>query len=71
MLRAKYIYRIRNSTNIKNLMLTCFVTLVIFLVHLVLGDMVEVDKNGGIFLIVLAILIRTEYQVKQKNQLDF
>ncbi len=71
MLRAKYIYSISNSTHVKNLMLTCFVTLVIFLVHLVLGDMVEVDKNGGIFLIVLAILIGTEYQVKQENQLDF
>ena len=52
-------------------MLTCFVTLVIFLVHLVLGDMVEVDKNGGIFLIVIAILIGTEYHVKQQNQIDF
>lgn len=71
LLRAKYIYSLSDSKFIKNLMLTCFVTLVIFLVHLVLGDMVEVDKNGGIFLIVLAILIGTEYQVKQKNQLDF
>lgn len=71
MLRAKYIYSLSNSKFIKNLMLTCFVTLVIFLVHLVLGDMVEVDKNGGIFLIVLAILIGTEFHLKQKNQIDF
>lgn len=71
MLRAKYIYNLSNSKFIKNLMLTCFVTLVIFLVHLVLGDMVEVDKNGGIFLIVIAILIGTEYHVKQQNQIDF
>ncbi len=71
MLKAKYIYTLSDSKFTKNLMLTCFATMVIFLVHLVLGDMVEVDKNGGVFFIVLAILIATEYQVKQKNQIDF
>lgn len=71
MLRAKYIYCLTQSKFIKNLMVTCFVTLVIFLVHLILGDMVEVDKNGGIFFIVLTFLIGSEYQVKLNNQKDF
>ncbi len=71
MLKTKTIYTLSNSKFIKNLMLTCFATLVIFLVHLVLGDMVEVDKNGGIFFIVISIIIGAEYNVRnQQKQIE-
>lgn len=67
MLKTKTIYTLSNSTFIRNLMLTCFATLVIFLVHLVLGDMVEVDKNGGIFLLIIALIIGAEHIVKNQE----
>jgi hypothetical protein len=38
---------------------------VVFFVHLVLGDMVEVDKNGGIFLLCIAIIISLDTKTKK------
>lgn len=67
MLKTKTVYLASNDKFVKTLMTTCFATLVVFLVHLVLGDMVEVDKNGGIFLLVLAIIISNDYLTKKNN----
>lgn len=64
MLSTKKIYLRTENKFTRTLMITCFATLVIFLVHLILGDMVEVDKNGGIFLLILAIIIANDYQTK-------
>jgi O-antigen ligase len=64
MLKTKTIYLLTKDRFVKTLMTTCFATLVIFLVHLVLGDMVEVDKNGGIFLFILGIIMAMDLKVK-------
>lgn len=64
-IKTHSIYRRVTDNFIKTLMTCCFAVLVIFLVHLALGDMVEVDKNGGIFFIVLSIIIM--YDVKTKK----
>lgn len=68
MLKTKSIYVLSDDRFVRTLMITCFATLVIFLVHLVLGDMVEVDKNGGIFLLILTMIIAMDYKVKKKNK---
>lgn len=64
-IKTHTIYRRVDDRFIKTLMTSCFAVLVIFLVHLALGDMVEVDKNGGIFFIVISIIIM--YDVKTKK----
>jgi O-antigen ligase len=61
------IYRRSNDKFIKTLMTSCFAVLVIFLVHLALGDMVEVDKNGGIFFVIISMIIM--FDVKTKKSL--
>lgn len=61
------IYNRTRDKFIRVLMTACFATLVIFLVHLALGDMVEVDKNGGIFLVVLACIIYFDNQTRKSN----
>jgi O-antigen ligase len=66
-IKSHTIYRRTKDKFIKTLMTCCFAVLVIFLVHLALGDMVEVDKNGGIFFIIISIIIM--YDVKTKKQL--
>jgi len=49
----------------QHIIAACFLSLVIFLIHLLLGDMVEVDKNGGIFLLCLAIIISLDTKTKK------
>jgi hypothetical protein len=49
----------------QHIITACFLSLVIFLVHLLLGDMVEVDKNGGIFLLCIAIIISLDTKTKK------
>lgn len=66
MFKTKSIYLLTNDKFIRTLMIACFSTMVLFLVHLFLGDMIEVEKNGGIFLLILAILISTELRIKEK-----
>lgn len=68
MLYTKKIYNRTDDKFVRTLMVTCFATLVVFIVHLVLGDMVEVDKNGGIFLLILSIIVINDYQTKSKLQ---
>ncbi len=68
MLRTKTIYLKSNETFIKNLMIACFSTLVIFLIHLILGDMVEVDKNGGIFFLILSIIISMDAKLRSEKK---
>lgn len=67
MLRTKTIYLKSADRFTRNLMIACFSTLVIFLIHLILGDMVEVDKNGGIFLLVLAIIISMDVKLNSER----
>ncbi len=66
-IKSHTVYRRTNDRFIKTLMTSCFAVLVIFLVHLALGDMVEVDKNGGIFFIVISIIIM--YDIKTSKQI--
>lgn len=66
MLKAKYVYQIAKDKFTRNLMIASFSTLVLFLVHLFLGDMIEVEKNGGIFMLIIAILISSEHRVKSE-----
>lgn len=67
-IKTHQIYRRTKDTFIKTLMSACYAALIIFLVHLALGDMVEVDKNGGIFLIILSFII--SFDVKTKEHLS-
>lgn len=67
-IKSHSVYRRTSDKFIKTLMTCCFAVLIIFLVHLALGDMVEVDKNGGIFFIVISIIIM--YDVKTKQVID-
>lgn len=67
-IKSHSVYRRTNDRFIKTLMTCCFAVLVIFLVHLALGDMVEVDKNGGIFFVVISIVIM--YDIKTLKQLS-
>lgn len=69
MLKTKTVYSATDSKFYRTLMVTCFATLVVFLVHLVLGDMVEVDKNGGIFLLIISIIMSVDFQVKKSRNL--
>lgn len=64
MFKTKSIYTLTSDKFIKTLMIACFSTLVLFLVHLFLGDMIEVEKNGGVFLLIIGILISSEQKVK-------
>lgn len=70
MLKTKVVYNLTNDKFIRTLMTTCFATLILFLVHLFLGDMVEVEKNGGIFFLIIAMIIASEYKVKSELKLN-
>lgn len=70
MLKTKIVYELSNNKFIRTLMVASFSTLILFLVHLFLGDMVEVEKNGGIFLLIVAIIIASEYKVKSELSIN-
>jgi O-antigen ligase len=58
-----YAYRIcrdASSSLIRKLSTACFLSLLVLLIHLVLGDMMEVDKNGSFFFLIIALLIRMD-----------
>ncbi len=60
------IFRRSKDPFIRNTITACFLSLYIFLIHLVLGDMVEVDKNGGYFLLILAIIVSLDTMSKKE-----
>ncbi len=63
-----HIFRRSRDTFIRNAVTACFLSLILFLVHLVLGDMVEVDKNGGIFFLILMFIIRLDLMNRKNNK---
>ena len=65
LMRCHFIYRMSKIKQDQHIVTACFLALVVFLVHLVLGDMVEVDKNGGIFLLCIAIIISLDTKTKK------
>lgn len=67
MIRCNELYFRSQSKFRKNLMLSCFATLVILLVHLMLGDMIEIDKTGAMFYLIIGIIIATDI-AEQNNQ---
>jgi O-antigen ligase len=68
MLKTKAIYLSTNDKFIRTLMTASFAMLVLFLVHLFLGDMIEIEKNGGLFLLVLSFIISSEMRTKKTPQ---
>jgi hypothetical protein len=68
MIRCHFIYRTSKINVDRNIATACFLALVIFLVHLVLGDMVEVDKNGGIFWLCIAFIISLDTKTRKSIQ---
>ena len=64
LIRSHTIYRSTDKIFIKTLMMASFASLVIFLVHLALGDMVEVDKTGGLFYLIIALIIISDRMIK-------
>lgn len=62
------IYRSSKDSFIRNAATACFLSLIIFLIHLFLGDMIEVDKNGGIFIFILSLIMILESWSRKENQ---
>jgi O-antigen ligase len=54
------IYHRSKSKLIRRLSIACYLSLIILLVHLILGDMIEIDKSGGIFFLILALIIKLD-----------
>lgn len=61
------IYHRSSSPLIKKICSACYLVLVILLVHLVLGDMIEVEKTGSIFFIVLALIIKMDMWSRERS----
>lgn len=69
MLRTKLIYLSTNDKFIRTLMTATFAMLVLLLVHLFLGDMIEIEKNGGFFLLALSFIISSEMKLKKTSEI--
>ncbi len=68
---AHKIYHRTQSVDIQRLTIATYFSLIVFLVHLMLGDMVESDKTGSVFLFCIALIIKLDIwskeSVNQKN----
>lgn len=68
LVRAHTIYHLSNNTTLKRLTLAVYFSLIVFLVHLMLGDMVESDKTGSIFLLCIALIVKLDIWANQEKR---
>lgn len=60
LVKAHRIFHTSTNKNLRRLTLATYFSLIVFLVHLMLGDMVESDKTGSIFLFCIALIIKLD-----------
>lgn len=68
LIRAHHIYHFSSNKHIKRLTLAVYFSLIVFLVHLMLGDMVESDKTGSIFLLCIALMVKLDIWAHQEKR---
>jgi O-antigen ligase len=64
------IYKTSPDKQHRNLAMACTASLVIFYFHLMLNDLVETDKIGGLFFISMAVLVRLDQWTKNQPVLN-
>jgi O-antigen ligase len=68
LLTAERLYHRATDAYVRRVVLAATLSLVIIIFHLLLNELVEVDKIGSVFFVCLALLIRAETWVNEGNE---
>ncbi|MFL5728933.1 MAG: O-antigen ligase family protein [Cytophagaceae bacterium] len=67
LLTGTKIYKTSGNIQHRNLAMACTISLTIFYLHLMLNDLVETDKIGSLFFIVMAILVKLDIWTREQQ----
>jgi len=68
LLSAERLYHQARDPDVRRVVLACCLSLIIIIFHLLLNELIEVDKIGSVFFVCLALLIRADTWVKEGNE---